>query len=147
MMEGIAALFSLMMAALAALHAYWGLGGVWPAANEKALARMVVGTKDIEAMPSAISCLVVAVALAGIALWPFFLTKSIPVFWPSWLTAAGGAAIFLVFLGRGLISYVPALRFLGPEEPFATLDKRLYAPLCLALAAAMAVLLQGYFTS
>ena len=34
---------SLVLAVLAAAHAWWALGGIWPSASEPALARAVIG--------------------------------------------------------------------------------------------------------
>ncbi len=137
----VALVFSLLLCLIGAIHAYWGFGGRWPAQDERSLARMVVGSKDIERMPGKAACLLVAAMLFGIALWPQFLIGALPELWPHWLTAVAGAVIALAFFGRGIISYIPALRFLGPEEPFATLDRRFYAPLCLLLGLLVLLLL------
>ena len=52
-----------------------------------------------------------------------------------------GTAIMAVFLLRGIAGFLPAWRRKHPLEPFATLDGRMYSPLCLAVAAGYAVLL------
>lgn len=126
---------------LAALHAYWGSGGHWPGIDERSLARMVVGSKGIERMPSALACWAVAAVLVLAGLLPLAAAGLIGVPWPSAMTLLALAGCSAVFLGRGALSYIPAFRKFGPEEPFATYDKRLYAPLCLALGLGFIVLL------
>ena len=61
--------------------------------------------------------------------------------WPPWLVLLAGAAAALVFAGRGVAGYVPAWRARHPREPFASLDRHYYSPLCLLLAAGFVVLL------
>ena len=50
------------------------------------------------------------------------------------LAGIGAAA---VFLGRGVAGYVPAWRAIFSREPFATMDRTYYSPLCLAIAAGL----------
>ena len=52
-----------------------------------------------------------------------------------------GAGIATVFLARGVAGYVPAWRRLQSAEPFTTLDRRYYAPLCLALGTGFLIIL------
>ena len=49
---------------LAALHVYWGFGGVWPGVDAADLAARVAGFADTAAAPSALACFVVAALLA-----------------------------------------------------------------------------------
>ncbi|WP_163602926.1 DUF3995 domain-containing protein, partial [Klebsiella pneumoniae] len=42
----------IVLTIVAALHLYWGFGGLWPARDQLSLARTVVGSKGISAMPS-----------------------------------------------------------------------------------------------
>jgi hypothetical protein len=46
-----------------------------------------------------------------------------------------GALLALVFIGRGILGYTPRWRAAFPVEPFATLDRRNYSPLCLVIGA------------
>ena len=118
---------------LAALHFYWGTGGFWPEKDETALARKVVGAPGITRMPPPLACLLVAFALAMLGILALLLVGLIPAFLPRWMIISAGLAAMLVFLGRGAAAWQPEFRKIFPEEPFATLDKRYYAPLCLAL--------------
>ncbi|MEZ5912720.1 MAG: DUF3995 domain-containing protein [Paracoccaceae bacterium] len=123
-----------VLALLMALHVAWGIGLWLPIRDEAALARAVVGAPGRNRMPGAVACSLVAVALfaAASVLWWSDSTRRD-------LALAGAAAVFLV---RGLAAWLPAWRRLLPVEPFATLDRRAYGPLCLAIGAGfLAVLL------
>jgi Protein of unknown function (DUF3995) len=126
-------LLPLVLFAIAALHAYWGIGGRWPGHDELSLARTVVGNKDIKQMPSSAACFGVTALLAAVGLWPLFMAGVLPSFWPHWLMVLAGWGFVIVFFARGVAAYVPAFRRLAPEEPFASLDRKIYAPLCISL--------------
>lgn len=135
-MTSVAILLTMATAVIALWHVAWALGVTWPFGNERDLARAVVGSPSIKRMPGTASCLAVALALAAAAAWPW--AGGLGVLHP-----VGLAGLASVFLARGAASYVPPLRRLAPEEPFATYDRRLYAPLCLTLGAGFAALLMG----
>jgi hypothetical protein len=139
MTAAMALLLSVIVSVIAVLHASWGLGGHWPAANAERLAKSAVGTPNIKAMPSATACFVVAALLAGVASWPLFATGLLEEAWPRWLTLLAGAGIAAVFIGRGIAGYTQAWRRRFSEQPFASLDRVIYSPLCLVLGA-------GYLT-
>ena len=140
----LALLLLAIVSTIAALHAYWGLGGHWPAIDAAHLARMVVGTPGIDRMPSRGSCFAVAAMLAGVAIWPLFGARLLPEAWPRWLTLLAGAGIAAVFVGRGVAGYTSAWRRHFSAEPFAGLDRAFYSPLCLALGAGfIAILVMG----
>ena len=46
----------------------------------------------------------------------------------------------LVFLARGVLGYTAGWRARFPTEPFATLDRKNYSPLCLVLGAGFLIL-------
>jgi hypothetical protein len=140
-------LLAVVLAALAGVHVYWGLGGVWPGHDRVTLARTVAGFGGIEQPPPPVACFVVAAALVIAAVWPLLLTGRLVAELPSTLLTLGGLALTLVFLGRGLAAYLPAWRRLTPELPFAQLDQRLYGPLCLTLGAGFALLTLRGWTS
>ena len=116
-MTVVAGLVAIVLVLLAALHLYWGMGGVWPGTDEKTCARAIAGFRGIDRMPSPIQAFTVAGALLA------------------------GAAAALVFLGRGIAGYTPAWRRLTPEMPFARNDVRYFSPLCLLLGVSFVVLL------
>ena len=121
----LALILSFVLVAIAALHVLWGIGYWLPIKDEAALARAVIGAAGVDRMPGAVPCATVAVALllAVMCLW-----------WPPgvWRTLAVGA-IGAVFFVRSAAAFIPVWRKLTPEQPFATLDRRYYGPLCLAL--------------
>lgn len=112
---------------IAFTHAAWGLGIWLPIRDEAALAKAVVGARNVTRMPGPIPCFLVAAALAILALlvWvPLGVIGSVL----KW------GAMF-VFLFRGLLAFTKQWRKMTPQEPFATLDRRYFGPLCLAIAA------------
>lgn len=116
---------SFVVILIATLHILWGVGFWFPIEDEADLTRAVVGRSGAEEMPGAVPCALVGVALymAVVCLW-----------WPP------GAFRFLMlalvgtaFVVRGALSFTPFWRKLTPEQPFATLDRKYYGPLCLVL--------------
>ena len=134
----LAAVLALVLMAIAALHAYWGLGGVWPGADAASCARTVVGFTSATSMPG--PSLAVAAALCFSAIVALVLGGIIASPFPFFILGPAALAITLVFLGRGIAGFTPAWRRLTPEQPFATLDVRYYSPLCLAIGAGLALL-------
>ena len=55
------------------------------------------------------------------------------------LTLAG-TALAALFLARGVVGYTPRWRKVFTEEPFATLDRKNYSPLCLAIGIGFVIL-------
>jgi TRAP-type C4-dicarboxylate transport system permease large subunit len=130
-----------VLAAIAVLHAAWGLGSHWPCESEESLVRTTGGTPGAKRMYPPSACFTVAAMLAGVSAWPLFAAGLLPAAWPSWLTLLAGAAIATVFIVRGIAGYVSAWRRLHSAEPFATLDRHIYAPLCFALGTGFIILL------
>ena len=144
MITALAWVFSLVVLFIAGLHAHWGLGGRWPAADRERLAKAAVGTPGIAGMPGAASCFLVAAILLLVATWPLFGAGLAIEGWPHWLTMLAGAGIATVFVGRGIAGYTSAWRKRFSEKPFASLDRSIYSPLCLALGAGyIAILIAG----
>ena len=139
-MTVLALMLTAALLLIAVTHAAWGVGIVRPAADETSLARTVVGAKGVTRMPSPVACFSVAVVLLAIACWPLWRVGMIGSPLPERPSLLAGSAIAGGLAARGFASYVPAWRRLVPEEPFATLDRALYGPLCLLLAAGFAVL-------
>ena len=128
---------------VSALHAYWAFGGRWPGEDDLSLARTVVGTGE---MPSASLTLVVAALIFLASLLPLVKIAPVPSILspsilPPVLTQTGLALLTAVFGLRGLVTYTPIWRLKVFEEPFATLDRRYFGPLCILLGMAFGVLL------
>jgi Protein of unknown function (DUF3995) len=132
----LAAGLSTAFVAIAALHAYWGLGGTWPERNAADLARAVVGDGRTR-MPPPWACFAVALLLLIVAAWPWAMLAH-PDSQPVVIVGIVATAIFFV---RGSAGYSPRWRQRFSTEPFATRDMRLYSPLCMALAIGLMALL------
>lgn len=141
MILAVATALALVLAVIAGLHLYWGLGGLWPASTQQGLVSTIVGDARLKRMPSPRLSITVAAAIAVTALWPLLLAGAFAGAAPRLLIMGAGVAIMAVFLLRGVAGYVPAWRRKHALEPFATLDRRCYAPLCLVIAAGYAALL------
>ena len=144
-MTYLAGLIAVVLLVIGFVHFLWGLRIYWPGGDETALARKVVGAAGITAMPAPLQCHLVVLAmiiaagdalLLGGTLGSTFGPGSVP----NWLIIAVGCGGGLVFLLRGVAGFVPAWARLTPEEPFRTLDRRYFAPLCLLLGAGFAAL-------
>ena len=126
---------------IALIHFLWGINIYWPAANETAIARAVVGARGITQMPNFWACSFVALALIIGAMIVLQLGGVIAIkVFPLWLFQLAGVGLALVFLSRGIIGFTPFWEALLPEEPFRTWNKQFYSPLCLLLSTAVAVL-------
>ena len=124
-----ARLTAVTLAGLAALHVAWGAGSSVPFDDRDDLADAVVGTT---AVPSQAACFMVAGALSTAAA----LVLGLPAGRPA-LRRAGLLGVTTVLGGRGLLGVVARTDLVSPGSTsprFRQLDRRLYAPLCLALA-------------
>lgn len=131
----------MVLAHIASLHLYWALGGLWPGKDERSQARTVIGAAGIERMPPKPVTAAVAAAIYVAAIFPLMWAALIPYAVPQTLVWMGMVALTLVFIGRGLAGYTNAFRSMNPELPFATLDRRYFSPLCLAIGAGFAILI------
>jgi hypothetical protein len=118
-------------------HLLWALGTSWPLSNEQLLAQTVVGTPGVTHMPHRLLTLVIALLLFAVALSAMALAD--PQSGGPTRTAVG-AVFAAVFLGRGVLGYTPWWRARFPTEPFATLDRKNYSPLCLWIGAGFLIL-------
>lgn len=138
-MKLLAILVFATLIVISALHAYWAFGGLWPAKTEQALANTVIGAPNITGMPSTGSTLVVAflILLTGfIAL----AAGGIIGVAPRWFAQIIAAGAGLVFIARGVAGYFFETVAWTPVEPFATLNRLYYSPLCLFIGAAFFLL-------
>jgi hypothetical protein len=118
------------LVAIAGLHAAWGLGASFPFRTREELADSVVGTAE---MPSLRACLSVA-ALLGVA--GLTVAGLLPL--PKWMRRLALRVIASTLATRGVAGALGKTAVLSPgsdSTTFSRLDKRLYAPLCLWLAA------------
>jgi hypothetical protein len=130
----------IVLTAIAVIHAAWGAGTRWPRKTEAELVTAVIGHKR-DTMPSPSQCYLAALAIFTPGAIALMLAGFVQTPRPPWLVLLAGAGAALVFAGRGIAGYVPAWRALHPREPFASLDRHYYSPLCLLLAVGFVVLL------
>ncbi|KQY30328.1 hypothetical protein ASD21_05925 [Caulobacter sp. Root1455] len=133
----LALILAAALFALAGIHLYWAFGGRWPGHDEASMVEHVVGRTRGMRAPSLASGVAVALALAaGGALVAATLVST------PWDTALKVArwGLFAVFAGRGLATYVPPVFRYAEGTPFATLNRRAYGPLCLAIALGLLIL-------
>jgi hypothetical protein len=120
--------------AAAALHTVWGAGRSWPFRDRAALADAVVGTAEV---PSAAACFAVSGALTA--------AGALVAGWPAGhpgLRRAGVGAVAAVLAGRGALGLAGQTRLVSPgsvSDRFTGLDRRVYSPICLTLAALTAL--------
>jgi hypothetical protein len=123
------------MVALA--HFFWALGSTWPIKNETLLAQTVVGLPGITRMPNRFVTFIVSLLILAAGIVALSLADHSSGGWP--LTALG-IVLAAIFIGRGILGYTPGWRARFPTEPFATLDRKNYSPLCLWIGAGFLIL-------
>ncbi|MEU4805326.1 DUF3995 domain-containing protein [Actinosynnema sp. NPDC023587] len=127
----VALLTAVVLVAVGGLHVVWAFSP-WPLRSREEFASRVVGV-PADRLPSPGLTLAVAalLALAGYLVAARGGVVGAPG--PAWLTVVGTAGVAAVLLLRGAGGLVSSAR--GGTE-FARLDRRVYSPLCLVLAAA-----------
>ena len=128
MIAGIASLVFIPLLAIFFAHIIWAFGGTYPASSHELLAKTVIGMPGRTRVPRLASG---AIALAILAAGLIALSLADPD--PGLPALLLGGALALVFLGRGAIGYTQFWRERTPVEPFRTMDRKFYSPLCLAL--------------
>jgi Protein of unknown function (DUF3995) len=121
-----------VLTGLAALHVVWATGSPWPASDRDALADAAAG-QGSGSVPSPTACLAVAGLLATAATLVSGRPRRLP-----WVSRTGTAAVTLAFAVRGVAGLAGRTDLLSPgatSERFRRMDRRFYAPLCLAIAA------------
>jgi hypothetical protein len=118
------------LAGLAGLHVVWAAGSSWPLPEKASLSDAVIGH---DKSPSPAACLAVAGALAAgsafVAGWPARSER---------LQRAGAGGVVAALSLRGALGLAGLTHLVSPgssSRRFRELDRRLYAPLCLTLAA------------
>jgi Protein of unknown function (DUF3995) len=133
----IAVLIFLPLLTVGLAHLLWALGTTWPISSEALLAQTVVGRPGITRMPNRLVTAAIAVAIFAASIIAIGLADKTE---GGLLRTLLGAFLALVFLGRGIVGYTAAWRVRYPTEPFATLDRKNYSPLCLWIGAGYLIL-------
>jgi len=127
-----------ILLALGALHFYWGVGGRWPGHDDASLVSIVAGGQGGR-MYGFVACAAVAFALASAAAVVFARHSPVMSGAFGWVVVAGYVVLMLVFALRGLAPYVTTIFDYARGTPFFDLNRLYYAPLCLIIAAGLAV--------
>jgi hypothetical protein len=138
MIQTVAAIAAcLILIAVAALHIYWALGGYWPGEDEASLVAKCIGSGT--KMPPVWMTLMVALALL-IGAWLVLAGRGIlrPPF-PGWCYTAALWVLFGVFALRGSAGMLIGQTRDRKNTPFHRLNLLYYSPLCLVIAALIAV--------
>lgn len=137
MSMAISSILFVALLAVAIANFIWSVGGSWPIRSRELLARAISGRPGAARMPPRIA----SFGIAGLSLVIGVIALSLAddVAGGAWLTLLG-ALLGLLFLARGVLGYTEGWRARYPEEPFATLDRRNYSPLSLAIGAGFLIL-------
>jgi len=138
-MAFVAGFIFVVLLATALLHIVWAFGMTWPAKDEQALVNAALGVEGASRMPSCGLTLAVAggmIAAAVIALWGVGVV-SLPL--PDWVSTIGLATLTVIFLLRGIVTYLPVPMPVG--QPFYRLNRFYYSPLILAIGVGYLALL------
>ena len=133
MAELVGNCLALVLVAAGLLYMLWAAGVTFPFASEQALARALIGRRGITRVPSLAAFVYLAVLLIAAALAAFLLggySQAVPQSKP--FLAPVGLLLALVFLGRGIAGVLPAFERAAPEQPYLSLNRRIYSPLCFA---------------
>ena len=132
----LAALMVIPLLAVAIAHFLWSLGRSWPIRDPELLPKVVMGMPGVTRVPR-LPSFGVAVAITIVCVLTLALadrTGGGP------LLTVIGVLLALVFLVRGVLGYTSQWAARTPVEPFRTLDRKTYSPLCLALGVGFLVL-------
>jgi hypothetical protein len=125
----VAAVVFVVLLAAAIAHFLWAVGSPWPIRDPALLARTVIGRPGVTRVPRlaalVVSILVLAAGIVALSLADHTAGGL-------WLSLAG-IGLGILFIARGAIGYTAGWRARFSEEPFATLDRKNYSPLCLVL--------------
>ncbi len=135
MLVGSLTFIPLLVVALA--HLLWAFGATWPITSETLLAQTVVGRPGITRMPNRLLTLLIGLLTFAAGMIALALADHDS---GGATLSALGVVLAAVFIARGIAGYTPGWRARYPTEPFATLDRRNYSPLCLWIGAGFLIL-------
>lgn len=137
MAEIVGNCLAVVLGATGLLYLLWAVGVTFPFANEQALARSLIGRRGITRVPSRASFLYVSVLFFVAATAAFLMggfSESVPGSKPFLVPV--GLLLAVIFLGRGIAGVLPAFERAAPEQPYLSLNRRIYSPLCAAAGVA-----------
>lgn len=132
----IASIVFVLLFTVALAYFLWSIGSRWPVRDPELLARTVVGRPNVTRVPRVKAFVYAILALAaGIVAMSVadHTAGDMPLTVAAFLLA-------LFFIARGAAGYTKRWRAYFPVEPFATLDRKNYSPIFLAIGIGFAVL-------
>ncbi len=126
-------IFSALFAA-ALLHVAWAFGVLWPAKDEQTLINTVIGEPGMSKLPGTGLTLMVAAGIAGAGVFALWGAQLVTLPLPAWMQSASLLVLAIIFGLRGFSSYLTVGPLSARTQPFARLDRRFYAPLCLLIS-------------
>lgn len=123
---------SAALLAIGGLHVLWATGSRWPLPDREQFAETIAGRPAGKA-PGPAACL----AVAGLLTTAAALVGGRPRTAPA-VSRIGSAGVVAVLGTRGALGLAGRTDVIAPgstSERFRELDRRIYAPLCLAIAA------------
>lgn len=136
MIGPLAIALAALLLAIAGLHLAWAFGFRWPGTDELSLADKVLGARPGSPMPSAALTVFVSLAIAAGA--AVIVAEALDGPWRP-LVATAYLMLAGVFLLRGLAGFVPAIWRHAEGTAFHRLNQLYYSPLCLLIAAGLAL--------
>jgi hypothetical protein len=120
------------LVSIGAIHLAWAAGASWPAADRAQLADRMAG-RPPEGMPGSLACVgVAALCCTAGALVAGGARRRTPA------RRIGVATVISVLSVRGVLGLAGRTDLVSPgsnSPRFRTLDRRIYSPLCLTIAA------------
>ena len=128
----LTSILALIFFALSALHFYWASGKPWGMASS--IPTTTTGKPLFTPGPGA--CALVGMGLLGLGSFYVLWSGLVPVILPGWIFTVGGIVVPSIFALRavGEFRYVGFFKQIKGTR-FATMDTRVYSPLCLTIAA------------
>ena len=136
MTTAAASILFLCLLTVSIAHFLWAVGSPWPIRDPDLLAKTVIGNPNIPRVPRLASFVVAVLVLIAAIIGTSLGDEQSG----GLLLTLAGAALAVVFGIRGVLGYTAPWRARFSLEPFATLDRRIYSPLCLIVAACFAIL-------
>jgi len=127
----VAALMFVVMLAVSIACLMWAIGSRWPIRNPELLANTVIGRPGVLRVPR-LPSLLLGIAILAAGVFALALADRTAGGW--WLSIIG-ALLGALFLARGAAGYSAGWRARHAVEPFATLDRKNYSPVALAIGA------------
>jgi hypothetical protein len=132
----IASIVFVLLFTISLAYFLWSIGSRWPVRDHELLARTVVGRPNVTRI-SRVKAFIYAIFALAAGIVALSIADHTAGELP--LTIAG-VLVGLFFIARGIAGYTQRWRSYFPVEPFATLDRKNYSPLFLAIGIGFAVL-------